>query len=49
MDHRFLADFCKVLDPETNFIFEIEGQNSPALLSTEDGYAYVIMPMAKER
>jgi len=49
MDHRFVADFCKVLDNETAFIFEIETENSPALLSTEDGYAYVIMPMAKDR
>jgi DNA polymerase III subunit beta len=49
MDHRFVADFCKVLDNETGFIFEIETENSPALLSTDDGYAYVIMPMAKDR
>lgn len=49
MDHRFVADFCKVLDPETGFLFELENENSPALLSTPDGYAYVIMPMAKER
>ncbi len=49
MDHRFVADFCKVLDGETGFIFEIENENSPALLTTDDGYAYVIMPMAKER
>ena len=49
MDHRFVADFCKVLDNETEFVFEIETENSPALLSTESGYAYVIMPMAKER
>jgi DNA polymerase-3 subunit beta len=49
MDHRFVADFCKVLDNETGLIFEIETENSPALLSTDDGYAYVIMPMAKDR
>lgn len=49
MDHRFVADFCKVLDAETGFIMEIETGNSPALLSTEDGYGYVIMPMARDR
>ncbi|QDS91274.1 DNA polymerase III subunit beta [Roseimaritima multifibrata] len=49
MDHRFVADFCKVLDAETNFILEIESGKSPALLSTEDGYGYVIMPMARDR
>jgi len=49
LDHRFVADFCKVLDNDTSFIFEIETSNSPALLSTSDGYSYVIMPMAGDR
>ncbi|QDT01635.1 DNA polymerase III subunit beta [Rubripirellula lacrimiformis] len=49
MDHRYLADFCKVLDNETNFIMEIESGSSPALLTTDDGYGYVIMPMARDR
>ena len=46
MDHRYLSDFCKVLDNESTFVFEIESGASPALLTTEDGYGYVIMPMA---
>ncbi len=49
MDHRYVADFCKVLDNESAFIMEIESGSSPALLSTEDGYGYVIMPMARDR
>ncbi len=49
MDHRYLADFCKVLDNEMNFIMEIESSGSPALLTTDDGYGYVIMPMARDR
>lgn len=49
MDHRFVADFCKVLDNEAVITCEIEDENSPALLTTDDGYAYVIMPMSKER
>lgn len=49
MDHRFVSDFCKVLDNDSHFIFEIESDRSPALLSTEDGYGYVIMPMARDR
>lgn len=49
MDHRYVADFCKVLDVETAFIFEIESGSAPAVLSTSDGYAYVIMPMARDR
>ncbi len=49
LDHRYLADFCKVIDNEASFIFEVETGKSPALLSTDDGYSYVIMPMAKDR
>jgi DNA polymerase-3 subunit beta len=49
MDHRYLADFCKVMDNEAPFVMEIESGSSPALLSTTDGYGYVIMPMARDR
>lgn len=49
MDHRYLADFCKVMDGESVFVMEIESSKSPALLVTDDGYAYVIMPMARDR
>lgn len=49
MDHRYVADFCKVLDNEASFIFEFETGSTPALLSTDDGYGYVIMPMARDR
>jgi DNA polymerase-3 subunit beta len=49
LDHRYLADFCKVLDREQGFQIEIESGSTPALLTTEDGYAYVIMPMSRDR
>jgi DNA polymerase III subunit beta len=49
LDHRFIADFCKVLDAETSFTFDMESGQAPALLTTEDGYGYVIMPMARDR
>ena len=49
MDYRYVVDFCKVLDSETNLVVEIESGNAPALLTTDDGYAYVIMPMARDR
>jgi len=28
---------------------EIESSDRPALLSTDDGYQYVVMPMARDR
>ncbi|TWT82406.1 DNA polymerase III subunit beta [Planctomycetes bacterium CA13] len=49
MDNRYLADFCKVLDNESSFVMEVESSSSPALLTTDDGYSYVIMPMARDR
>jgi DNA polymerase-3 subunit beta len=49
LDHRYVADFLRVLDPERNFTFEIESADSAALLSTDDGYGYVIMPLSRER
>lgn len=49
LDHRFLSDFMKVLDPETKFTMDIAGPTASALLTTEDGYAYVVMPMALDK
>ncbi|MEZ6090585.1 MAG: DNA polymerase III subunit beta [Pirellulaceae bacterium] len=49
LDHRFLADFCKVLDPEKTISMEIESSDRPALLRTDDGFQYVVMPMARDR
>jgi len=49
LDHRYVADFLKVLDPERTFTFEIESPDAAALCSTDDGYGYVIMPLARDR
>jgi DNA polymerase-3 subunit beta len=49
LDPRFLTDFLKVLDPESNFTLEIKDSESAAVCSTDDGYGYVIMPLARDR
>lgn len=49
MDPRFVADFLKVLDADKTFTIELKDSESAALLSTDDGYAYVIMPLARDR
>lgn len=49
LDHRFVSDFLRVLDPEKTFTLEIESGESAALLTTDDGYGYVIMPLAREK
>lgn len=49
LDHRFVADFLKVLPPEKNFTFDIKNDEQAAYCYTDDQFGYVIMPMAKER
>ncbi len=48
LDPRFMSDFLKVLDPQQTFTMELRDGDSAALCVTEDGYAYVIMPLARE-
>jgi DNA polymerase-3 subunit beta len=48
LDPRFLADFLKVLDAEQTFTIELRDADSAAVCSTQDGYAYVVMPLARE-
>jgi DNA polymerase-3 subunit beta len=49
LDHRFVADFLKVLPPEKTFTFDIKDGEQAAYCYTDDNFGYVIMPMAKER
>lgn len=49
LDYRFVSDFLKVMEPDANFVMDISTGSEPSVLSTEDGYAYVIMPMALDR
>jgi DNA polymerase-3 subunit beta len=49
LDPRYVIDFLKVLDSENNFALEIKDAESAGVCTTEDGYGYVIMPLARER
>jgi DNA polymerase-3 subunit beta len=49
LDPRFVADFLRVLDPDKTFTLEIKDAESAAVCSTDDGYGYVIMPLARDR
>lgn len=49
LDPRYVSDFLKVLEPERSFTLELDGSDSAALFHTEDGYGYVVMPMARDR
>ena len=48
MDHRYVTDFLKVLDPERTITVDIETSESAALFTTDDGYGYVVMPLSRE-
>ena len=49
LDHRFVADFLKVLDAEKPVTVDIQDAESAALFTTDDGYGYVIMPLARDQ
>ena len=49
LDPRYVSDFLKVLDPEQTFVLELRDQESAAVCLTDDGYGYVIMPLAREQ
>ena len=46
---RALPLVTKVLDAEKNVSLEIEGADAAVLCTTDDGYGYVIMPLARDR
>ena len=49
LDNRYFQEFLKVLDPASTFTMDVEGPESAAVCSTEDGYGYVIMPLSRDR
>ncbi len=49
LDPRFLSDFLKVLDAGKMFTLELKDAGSAAVCHTDDGYGYVIMPLARDR
>jgi DNA polymerase-3 subunit beta len=48
-DPRFVAEFLRILSPETNIQLRLVDSESAAVLSTEDDYTYVIMPLSRDR
>ncbi|MBN2475971.1 MAG: DNA polymerase III subunit beta [Pirellulales bacterium] len=49
LDPRYVADFLRVLDPEQTFTMELRSAESAGVCTTEDGYGYVIMPLARDQ
>jgi DNA polymerase-3 subunit beta len=48
LDPRFVSDFLKVLNPDQTFTLELQDSESAAVCITDDGYSYVIMPLARD-
>jgi DNA polymerase III subunit beta len=48
LDHRYVSEFLRVLDPQAIVTLEVQGSESAALFTTDDGYGYVVMPMSTE-
>lgn len=48
-DPRFVSDFLKVLGPETLVKVELTSSEDAAVLRTDTGYTYVIMPLSRDR
>lgn len=49
LDHRYLADFLRVVPIESTAKLHLEAANRPVMLTTEDGYTYVIMPITRDQ
>jgi DNA polymerase-3 subunit beta len=49
LDPRFVLDFLKVLEPEKTFTLDLQDSDSAAVCTTDDGYGYVVMPLARDR
>ncbi len=48
MDNRYVSDFLRVLDPQKTVTVDVVDSESAALFTTDDGYSYVVMPMARD-
>ena len=49
LDHRYVADFLKVLQADKSFTFDVENGEQAAYCQTDDSYGYVIMPLSRDR
>jgi len=48
LDPRFVSEFLRVLDPATAVTIELTDPQSACVCRTDDGYGYVIMPLAAD-
>lgn len=49
LDPRYVSDFLKVLDTDKTVTFDVKDGEQAGVFTTDDGYGYVVMPLARER
>ena len=49
LNPRYMSDFLRVLDAEQTVTIELRNAESAAVCFTQDGYGYVIMPLARDQ
>ena len=48
-DPRYIVEFLQILDSASSVKLLLNDSDSAALLKTDDGYQYVVMPLSRER
>ncbi len=48
-DPRYIVEFLRILDSASSVKLLLNDSDSAALLKTEDGYQYVVMPLSRDR
>lgn len=48
-DPKYVAEFLRVIDPETAFTLHLTDGESQAVARVGEGYTYVIMPLSRDR
>jgi len=48
-DPRFVAEFLRVLEPESSVRLDLIDGESAAVFRTDDAYTYVVMPLSRDR
>ena len=48
-DPRYVVEFLRILDPASSVKVCLTDSDSAAVLKTDDGYVYVVMPLSRDR
>jgi DNA polymerase-3 subunit beta len=49
LDPRYLSEFLRVLELEQTIVLDLKDGESAAVFTTDDGYGYIVMPLAREK